>query len=253
MRIEPWIVHSAAMEASGARERVRDALLTWARRDPRVTAAAIVGSEARGEVDRWSDVDVTVAVDGDLTPVLDDWTRDMVRDFDAQHLFDLPHMSSVYRVFLLPDNLQVDVSFTPRQEFGALGPWFRLVFGEAHPRPQPPPPDARRMLGLAAHHLVRARVCIERGRALQAEYWISAGRDEALGLAALRHGSSSAHGRGFDALPSQVRATAVDALVRGVDAVELRRALHAALGLVQGEAEHLGATALAQRLGGLTK
>ena len=59
-------------------------------------------------------------------------------EFDAVSLFDLPFLSTLYRVFLFPGSLQVDLSFTPGREFGALGPKFRLLFGSLartqHPR-----------------------------------------------------------------------------------------------------------------------
>jgi predicted nucleotidyltransferase len=44
------------------RERVRQRLLELAEADPDVTGAAIVGSYAAGENDRWSDIDLTFAV-----------------------------------------------------------------------------------------------------------------------------------------------------------------------------------------------
>jgi hypothetical protein len=37
----------------------------------------------------------------------------MAKRHAAVHLFDLPFLSSLYRVFLLPGSLQVDLSFTP--------------------------------------------------------------------------------------------------------------------------------------------
>ena len=43
------------------------------------------------------------------------------------------------RLFLLPDALQVDLSFSPAEGFGPKGPDFRLLFGTASP---PPPPAA---------------------------------------------------------------------------------------------------------------
>ena len=45
------------------RERVRAALVERAHEDPRITGAALTGSAARGEEDRWSDVDVFLGVD----------------------------------------------------------------------------------------------------------------------------------------------------------------------------------------------
>jgi hypothetical protein len=222
------------------RDRVRDRVLEMAAIDPRVVAAAVVGGLADGGGDRWSDLDLTFAVaDGvPMNDVLGDWTRELAAEFDAVHLFDLPTAASIYRVFLLPGCLQVDLSFTPASAFGARGPRFRLLFGTAVDLPQSPPSSANELFGLGVHHAVRARFCIERGRWWQAEYWISGVRDQALALACRRRGLDGAHGRGFDDLPPDVLAPFEDALVRSLQPEEFHRALAAAVsGLLRESAE----------------
>jgi hypothetical protein len=223
------------------RERVHDRVLELAHADPRVVAGAVVGGLASGG-DRWSDLDLTFGVaDGvPVAEVLADWTAELVRELDAVHLFDLPSGAAIYRVFLLPGCLQVDLSFAPSSEFGARGPSFALLFGDAVELPHGEPPSAHDLFGLGVHHAVRSRFCIERGRLWQAEYWISGVRDEALALACLRRGLDSAHGRGFDALPPEVPAAASDALVRSVQREELLRALDAAVDLLLREAVEVG-------------
>jgi hypothetical protein len=163
------------------RNRVRDRVLQWAESDPRVVAATAVGSLALDEGDRWSDLDLTFAVADDFSifDVLEDWSRSLMQEFDAAHLFDLPSGPSIYRVFLLPGCLQFDLSFTPASKFGATGPRFKLLFGNSVEKPYPQPPSARELFGYAVHHALRARFCIERGRYWQAEYWISGVRDHA--------------------------------------------------------------------------
>jgi hypothetical protein len=222
------------------RDRVRDRVLELAATDPRVVAAAVVGGLADGGGDRWSDLDLTFAVaDGvPVNDVLGDWTREFVAEFDAAHLFDLPAGASIYRVFLVPGCLQVDLSFTPASAFGARGPTFRLLFGNAVDLPQAPPSSANELFGLGVHHAVRARFCIERSRWWQAEYWISGVRNKALALACRRRGLVVAHGRGIDDLPPDVLAPFRDALVRSLEPEELRRALACAVsGLVRESAE----------------
>jgi hypothetical protein len=212
------------------RDRVRDHVLELAKADARVVAGAAVGS-LTGKGDRLSDLDLTFGVaDGvALEDVLEDWTRDFVGAFDAAHLFDLPSGSTIYRVFLLPSCLQVDLSFAPAAEFGARGPKFSLLFGEAADVPPASPPDAREIFGLAAHHAVRARFCIERGKLWQAELWISGIRDDALELACLRHGVEAVYGRGRDQLPSEVLEPFEGTLVRSIEREELLRALRSAV------------------------
>ena len=227
------------------RERVRERLLERARADARVVAGALVGAEARGSADRWSDLDLTFGlIDGArVEEVLADWTTGLAAELDAVDLFDVHVGSTVYRVFLLPGSLQVDLSFTPEAEFEALGPDFRLLFGTAGQRvggqgtTAPQPDTARHLFGLGAHHAVRARFCIERGRPWQAEHWISATRDQALALACRRRGLQSAYGRGFDRLPAELLANLELALVGSLERSELLRALGAAIDALLQEAE----------------
>jgi predicted nucleotidyltransferase len=209
------------------RDRVRDRVLEMASSDARVVAGAVVGSLARDEGDRWSDLDLTFAVanGASVFDVLDDWTGSLVDDFDAVQLFDLPHGATIYRVFLLPGCLQFDLSFTPASEFAPGGPKFRLLFGSAGEKRYPPPPSAHELFGYAVHHALRARFCIERRRFWQAEYWVSGVRDYALGLACLRRGLPAREGRGFDDLPADVRDAFADALVRSLERDELLRSL----------------------------
>jgi hypothetical protein len=211
------------------RERVRDLLIEKARSDALVVAAAAIGASA-GEGDRWSDLDLTFGVEDEapVETVLADWTQALAAEFDAVVLFDLPFLSTIYRVFLLPGKLQVDLSFTPAAQFGALGPRFQLLFGEAIERPFVPPPASQHIFGLGVHHAVRAHICIERGRLWQAEYWIHELRDQALSLACGRLGLEVSHGRGFDSLPNEVLDPLEGALARWIAADELRRALAAA-------------------------
>jgi hypothetical protein len=238
------------------RRRLREALLEKAHADTRVVAGAEVGSTAVGGGDRWSDLDLTFGVaDGtDLNELLANWTSDLEERFAAIHLFDLPFQSSIYRVFLLPGNLQVDLSFTPRTDFGATGPNFTLLFGEAVTKKFPEPATAAQIFGLGAHHAVRARICIERGRLWQAEYWISGVRDQALTLECRVRGLETGVGRGFDTLPANVVDPLKDALVHSLERDELMRALKSAVeGLLAAARDHPdGVTTIERQLRALT-
>src|SRR5213078_5398492 len=59
------------------RERVHNRVLEWSASDPRVVAGAVVGSLAHRSGDRWSDLDLTFAVqDGvRIRDVLDEWSH----------------------------------------------------------------------------------------------------------------------------------------------------------------------------------
>lgn len=115
---------SASMFTVEQRGQVREKVLAIARADPLVVAGAEIGSMAQGPGDRWSDLDLTFGVlDGiEVADVLDGWTTQLEEEHDAVQLFDVPYLSTIYRVFLFPGSLQVDLSFAPASEFGALGP-----------------------------------------------------------------------------------------------------------------------------------
>lgn len=221
------------------RDRVRDTILAMARADSRVVAGALIGSLALGPGDPWSDLDLGFGLADGVPPcdVLAEWTPRLEREFGAVHLFDLPSLSTVYRVFLLPGCLQVDVSMAPASEFGARGPKFKVLFGPAVERPQPERPPAEYLFGLGVHHAVRARFCVARGRFWQAQYWIAEVRNEALSLACRRRGLEVRQGRGYDELPAEVLAPFEETLVRSLDPEELLRALGNAVDVLLREAD----------------
>ena len=109
------------------RDALRNRVLAIARGDSRIVAGAAVGSLALDGGDRHSDLDLTFAVaDGvPIAEVLEDWTRALSGELGAVPLLDLERGSTTYRVFLLPDLLQCDLSLTPASQFVPPGPRFR--------------------------------------------------------------------------------------------------------------------------------
>ena len=236
------------------RDALREHLLRLAEKDERVVAGAAVGSLAVDRGDRFSDLDLTFGI-ADHVPVadvLDDWTRTLSDELDAVHLADLERGPTVYRVFLLPDALQFDLSLTPAAQFRPAGPRFRLLFGDiAGDAQAPKPPGAQDLFGWGVIYALHARACIERGRLWQAEHYVGAVRDHALSLACLRQGLAAVQARGYDDLPADTLARFDDAHVGALDPVLLRAALAASvLALVRAgtEARLPGADTVAQRL-----
>ena len=225
------------MFTSEERACLRSDLLEYAASDSRISGAAITGSAAAEREDRWSDIDLAFGVaDADELPrVLSEWTAQMYTLHDALHHLDINSGLWIYRVFLLPSTLQVDLGFAPAHDFRALAPSFRLMFGEANePRPSPPPTPAG-IIGLGWLYALHARSCIARRKFWQAEYMISGVRDNALALACVRHGFSAVHGRGMDQLPGNVAAPFESSLVRNLNAAELSRAFREVVDGLLGE------------------
>lgn len=222
------------------REALRDRLLRLAEGDERVVAAAAVGSLAVGEGDRFSDLDLTFGI-ADRVPVgevLNDWKRTLVDEFDAVHLADLERGPTTYRVFLLPNELQCDLSMTPAAQFRPAGPRFRLLFGKtaagelevatpavAGDLSIPTPAVAGDIFGWGVIYALHARACIERGRVWQAEHYVGAVRDHALSLACMRQGLPAAQARGYDDLAAATLVRFKYAHVGAAEPAALRAAL----------------------------
>ena len=214
------------------RDALRERLLRLAEEDERVVAGAAVGSLAVDGGDRFSDLDLTFAIaDGaSINAVLDDWTRMLVDELDAVHLVDLERGPTIYRVFLLPDTLQFDLSMTPAAQFRPAGPRFRLLFGETvGPAQQPTSPVAEELFGWGVIYALHTRACIERGRLWQAEHYVGAVRDHALSLACLRERRLAVQARGYDDLSADTLARFDEAHVGALKPDSLRKALGAAV------------------------
>ena len=209
------------------RENLRQELVAAAKLDSRIVAAAHLGSAALNRLDRWSDIDMALCLspDADFSQVLNDWSARLYRDYAAVADYDIRRGNILYRVFLLDNTLQVDLSFWHAHEFRPIGEKFKLIFGTANTPVPPPDPDSSDLVGLAWLYALHARSSIARLRFLQAEYMLSGMRDNVLALSCKRHGVAAMQGRGLDDLPNEVRARAVDSLAGSLDRAELIRAL----------------------------
>ena len=207
------------------RDTLRETLVSAARNDKRITGAALTGSASLGAEDRWSDIDLAfgVAAGADRSEVIDEWTARMYKH-GAVHHTDVVRGAALFRVFLLDNTLQVDLAFWPESEFGPIAPTFRLLFGKAKERERPAAESFDGLVGMGWLYALHVRSSIARGRVWQAEYMISAMRDQVLALACLRHGLPTVHGRGIDQLPADVTESLTAALVQSLDPPELRRA-----------------------------
>ncbi len=241
------------------RNALRKRVLQLAEADERVVAGAAVGSLAvDGGGDRFSDLDLTFAVKDNVRPteVLEDWTRTLAMEFAAVSLTDLERGPTTYRVFLLPDALQCDLSVTPAAQFRPAGPRFKLLFGQTvgdlPAGVSASASLARDLFGWGVIYALHARACIGRSRLWQAEHCVAAVRDYALSLACLRHGLPAVQGRGYDDLPQEILARFDGTHVSAVEPGVLRDALGACVHelLREGAEAHLSQVeAVAQQLG----
>jgi hypothetical protein len=97
------------------REQLRAALVSAAQADPKVTGAAHLGSAAADGLDNWSDIDLALCISPEANPedVIAAWTNRLYQDHGAVAHCDVQRGSTLYRVFLLHNTLQLDISFWP--------------------------------------------------------------------------------------------------------------------------------------------
>ncbi len=229
------------MFSPGERRELRESLVAASRTDERIRAAAVVGSGAAEREDEWSDIDLAFRLAPGLEPaaVADAWTPRMYDDHGAADHLDVWSQSTLFRVFLLPSSMQVDLSFWPWETFAASGASFRLLFGEANRPRASRLPTPKALIGMGWLYALHARSSIARSRNLQALYMVNGVRDHVVSLACLRHGLAAGQGRGVDDLPPDVLETIAATLVPGLRRSELSEALAKALTALIDEAEHI--------------
>ena len=217
---------------SPQREQIRAQLIAAAQADTRIVGAAHFGSAALGSQDRWSDIDLglCLADDAHSDQVLIDWTERLYRDHAAVTTYDVRRGDILYRVFLLDNTLQIDLSFWPTTQFRALGPKFRVIFGVAGEPIAAPDTDSKDLIGMAWLYALHVRSSIARSRLLQAEYMLSGIRDNVLALMCKRQGVTAVQGRGLDDLGEEQKVRARESLAHSLEPAELNRAFRVTMG-----------------------
>lgn len=167
----------------------------------------------------------------------------MYEQHGAVHHVDTRFGAWIYRSFLLPSTLQVDLAFAPSTEFRPLGATFHVVFGAANELALFDPPKAVDIAARCLPAVHCARVCITNGDLWQAEHFLSTARDNALASACLRHDLPWHHGRGFDLLPTETKAVFEDTFPPELCTGELSRALDVLVRSLDGEEPSSGSCA----------
>lgn len=214
------------MFSSMDRAMIRSDLIARAEADPRIIGAAIVGSAARGTEDDWSDIDLAVQFDDgvDEQRLVDEWTEAIHVAYGVSDTHDVWAAGTRYRVFLLSNSLQIDVSFWPRDTFRATESGFRVVFGTPNAPTEPAPPDASAMIGMGWLYALHARSSIARGKLWQATLMLGGLRGQVLALMCARAGLNTWHGREVDRLPADDLARLESTLIAQLVAGDLDRA-----------------------------
>ena len=223
------------------REQLRAELVSAAREDPNLCAAAHTGSAATSRLDRWSDIDLALRLKpgASCSQVVEEWTWRLYQRHQAVAHVDIMRGPTLFRVFLLKNTLQVDVAFWSDAEFAAIGPSFKLIFGEANPTQPSPPANPDALIGMAWLYALHVRSSLARGRLLQSEFMLSGMRNHVLELACLRCGTIAHQGRGLDDLPLPERESAAACFPKSLGPAELQRAFQAQMQALLKEVRHI--------------
>jgi hypothetical protein len=223
------------------RDQLRAELIALARDDPRISGGALTGSASVGREDAFSDIDLAFGVRApeDVRAVLDDRSAWMRTRYGAVDELDVKDGAWVYRVFLLPSTVQVDIACVPEAQFGPKAPTFRLLFGSATEIARPRQPDFHDLVGWGWLYALHARSGLARGKPWLAEYMISAVRDQVLVLASVRLGLPFAHARSADLVPAEITKPLEGAIVRDLSTAELRRAMGVAVAALLDESRRV--------------
>ncbi|MFY9910030.1 MAG: hypothetical protein WCF22_12315 [Candidatus Sulfotelmatobacter sp.] len=208
------------------REHLRSELVSAARNDPNLAGAAHTGSFASSRVDRWSDIDLALCLKPAASheEVVAKWTDSLYRDCGAVAHVDVRRGATLFRVFLLENTLQVDIAFWREEDFAALGPSFRLIFGQAGPTRAAQQPNPLALIGMAWLYALHVRSSLARDRVLQAEYMLTGMRNHVCDLMCLRSGVTAHQGRGLDDLSAADRNIAAACIPQSLESSELKRA-----------------------------
>lgn len=215
------------------REKLRARLVEVARHHPDIETAALLGSAARGEEDRWSDIDLALGLAPGVDPVqaAKTWTTVVEQTEPLVDHLDINASGGLYRVLLLASTLQVDLSFWPHRHFPTGSSPVKVLFG--HPdlpqisvEPQNDLSVHVRMSWLYALHL---RSAVGRGRSWQALWMLDGIRNQVIALLCVRYELPAAEGRGVDRLPLAVLSELADTLPKDIDTASI---IHSARRLV---------------------
>lgn len=196
-------------------------------------------SAALNREDEWSDIYLALRLiaDIDSITVCEPWTAYLYQAQHAIHHLDVRSGPTLFRVFLLADTLQVDLSFWPSERFAADGDAFELIFGAANPPTVTLPPAADGLVGTAWLYALHVRSAIARGRSWQADHMLNGLREQVIALACRRHGLPAYQGRGVDRLPPDLLAELAPTRVHSLDPAELARGFAALTRLLVLEVE----------------
>ena len=227
------------------REALRARLVRFAEVDERVSAAASLGSAARGELDRWSDIDLALrlAPGAETDVAADAWTSYVAETEQVVDHLDIRASGALYRVLLLASSLQVDLSFWPHDQPLTGGAPVAVLFGEVPVAPAEPArglDESRSALRMGWLYALHVRSALGRSRWWQALWMLDAIRDVVIGLYCQRLDLPADEGRGVDRLPAALLNGLAHSHPSNLEPDQLSASYDVLIGLLLDEAERHG-------------
>lgn len=215
------------------RERTVGRVVELLRGDDRVEGVVVVGSMA-GAPDAWSDVDLAVVLTegASAAAVATDWIARLRDELPVLHHFETAFGETPVCGFLLDNLLEIDLAFTPTDQFAVWGP-ARSAFDrsglveaalDSTVSADPSRPDWAGEAGFGWHDVLHADTALRRGRLWQARWYMERVRNRTLSLASQRHGWYADFFDYVDDLADDERAPLEETLVAGLEPEALRRA-----------------------------
>lgn len=221
------------------RGSLRRRIIDRAMDDPQVSACALLGSGARGDEDAWSDIDLALQLEEgpDLEVAADRWTTWLGTIAAVADTLTIRASGALYRVFLLSNSMQVDLSFWPHETLRSTGGAIRPIFGTIRVS-DVRPADAQAYVRMGWLYALHARSAIARGHSWQADMMLAELRNQIIALACHRTGLDPAEGRDAHRLSAELSARLLAARASNLDAYEQARSLQDTLALYRQEAAH---------------
>ena len=234
-----------AMFGVADREALRASLVRYAEADERVSAAALLGSAARGELDQWSDIDLALRLvpGAEAVVVADAWTSYMGQTEQVVDHLDIRASGALYRVLLLASSLQVDLSFWPHDQPLAGGAPVAVLFGDvpvAASQPALGLDESRSAVRRGWLYALHVRSALGRARWWQAMWMLESIRNVIVGLYCRRLDLPASEGRGVDRLPAALLDGLAQSHPSGVEPHQLWTSFDILVGLLLEEADRHG-------------
>ncbi|HET6445901.1 MAG TPA: nucleotidyltransferase domain-containing protein [candidate division Zixibacteria bacterium] len=224
------------------RQDILNDLLALMGQDDRLSGVILVGSAAEGFDDRFSDIDLSVVVDGEheVATLFDDWKTRIAALFPVLSVFEVAHSENMFLSgFLLTNILELDIGFLSIKDLLAKQRRWKIVFDRSgqieeimrssweNREPSDRESEYRRRLDSIWHYITHTALSIARGHRWRAIHYLDVVRVRSIELACIRRNLDPHHFRPVHLLPPDFLDQLQGTLPKSAEETEIFRALRA--------------------------